>query len=87
VDWHRRGWLSNVLTSSRFAPYPAVWNLAGYPAMSIPMGTRENGVPLAIQVVGPPGTEARLLKVAAALERELPWARHADTGPAGQRSG
>jgi len=87
VDWHRRGWVSNVLTSSRFAPYPAVWNLAGYPAMSIPMGTRENGVPLAVQVVGPPCTEARLLAVAATLERELPWARHADSAPSGQRRG
>jgi len=87
VDWHRRGRVSNVLTSSRFAPYPAVWNLAGYPAMSIPMGTRENGVPLAVQVVGPPCTEARLLAVAATLERELSWARHADRALAGQRRG
>ncbi len=83
VDWHRRSWLSNVVTSSRFAPYPAVWNLAGYPAMSIPMGTREDGMPLAVQVVGPPGSEARLLGIASALERELPWTRHA--GGAGAR--
>ncbi|MDQ3735398.1 MAG: amidase family protein [Actinomycetota bacterium] len=76
-DWHRRGWLSNVLTSSRFAPYPAVWNLAGYPAMSIPMGTRGDGLPLAVQMVGPPGSEARLLAAAAALQRELPWQRQA----------
>ena len=76
-EWHRRGWLTNVLTSSRFAPYPAVWNLAGYPAMSIPMGTRSDGLPLAVQMIGAPGSEARLLAVAAALQRELPWQRHA----------
>ncbi len=76
-NWHRRGWLTNVLTSSRFAPFPSVWNYARYPAMSVPMGTRSDGLPLAVQMVGPPGSEARLLGVAAALERELPWQRHA----------
>jgi len=80
-EWHRRGWRTNVLACSRFAPYPAVWNLAGYPAMSVPVGTRQDGLPLAIQVVGAPGSEARLLAVAAALQRELPWPRHAHLRP------
>ena len=80
-DWHRRGWLANVLAASRFAPYPAVWNLAGYPAMSVPVGTRNDGLPLAVQVVGAPGSEARLLAVAATLEQELPWQRHAAPRP------
>jgi len=94
-DWHWRAWMPNVLASSRFAAYPAVWNLAGYPAMSIPVGTRSDGaagrsrtdplagvnyaLPLAVQMVGAPGTEGQLLAVAAALERELPWQRHAAT--------
>ncbi|CAN5290586.1 amidase [soil metagenome] len=77
LEWHRGSWLSNVLASSRFAPYPAVWNLAGYPAMSIPVGTRENGMPLAVQMVGPPKSEARLLDLAASVQQELPWQRHA----------
>ncbi len=76
-QWHRSGWLANVVTSSRFAPYPPVWNLLGYPAMSVPMGTRRDGLPLAVQMIGRPGGEARLLAVAAELERELPWQRHA----------
>jgi len=81
ADWHRRGWLANVTAASRFAPYPAVWNLSGYPAMSVPVGTRSDGLPLAVQMVGAPGSEARLLAVAAALEGELPWQRHAATQP------
>jgi len=101
-DWHRRGWLANVLAASRFAPYPAVWNLAGYPAMSIPVGTRSGGavgrkptdtlarvgkaLPLGVQMVAAPGCEARLLEVAAALERELPWRRHAVPQPAQRRA-
>lgn len=84
-EWHRQGWLTNVLTSSSFAPYPSVWNLAGYPAMSIPMGTRGNGMPLGVQMVGPPGSEACLLAVAAALQRELPWQRHAPSREAERR--
>ncbi|MDQ4039214.1 MAG: amidase family protein [Actinomycetota bacterium] len=80
-EWHRRGWVANVLAASRFAPYPAVWNLAGYPAMSVPVGTRSDGLPLAVQIVGPPGSEAGLLGIAATLEAELPWQRHAVSLP------
>ncbi|RYB06157.1 amidase [Lichenibacterium ramalinae] len=42
--------------------------LAGHPALSLPLGTDEAGLPFGLQIVGPRGGDALLLGVAAALE-------------------
>jgi SAM-dependent methyltransferase len=43
-------------------------NLAGLPALTVPAGHDEHGLPVGIQIVGPRWAEIRLLDVAAALE-------------------
>jgi amidase len=45
--------------------------------MTVPAGRAPSGLPLAVQLVAPPGNEARLLSVAAQLERLRPWPRTA----------
>jgi amidase len=55
----------------------AAWNLAGYPAASVPAGVSPQGLPMAVQLVATPGNESLLLGLAAQLERERPWPRHA----------
>jgi amidase len=75
--WGRRGWLANVWSNARFAPFAAPWNLAGWPAMTVPAGLAPGGLPLAVQLVAPPGGEARLLSLAAQLEQLRPWPRTA----------
>lgn len=75
--WHERSFLANVTANSRWAPWTAPWNLAGLPALALPAGTRPEGLPVAVQFVGPPGAEARLLWLAGELERLQPWRRHA----------
>ncbi|WP_267422863.1 amidase family protein [Methylobacterium sp. GC_Met_2] len=55
-------------------PYTMPFNLTGNPAVSLPCGLDEAGVPVAIQLVGRVGEDARLLRVAAAFERAMPWA-------------
>ena len=75
--WSQRGWIANVLANSRYAPFAAPWNLAGWPAMAVPAGLDPRGLPLAVQLVAPPGNEARLLSVAAQLEQLRPWPRTA----------
>jgi amidase len=75
--WHERSFLANVTANARWAPWAASWNLAGLPAMVLPAGTRPEGLPVPVQLVGPPGAEARLLWVAGELERQRPWRRHA----------
>ena len=42
--------------------------LAGHPALSLPLGLDEQGLPFGLQIVGPRGGDAIVLSVAAALE-------------------
>lgn len=57
------------------------WNLTGWPAMSVPFGKLPSGAPCAVQLVGPPDSEAALLEVAGQLEVLHPWRRTAPLGP------
>ncbi|MFF5308113.1 amidase [Streptomyces massasporeus] len=75
--WHERGWLSNVLVNTNYSPLTPAWNLTGWPAMSVPCGTLPSGAPCAVQLVGRPGTESRLLDLAGQLEERNPWQRTA----------
>ena len=75
--WHERGFLVNVTANARWAPWAAAWNYAGLPALVLPAGPGRMGLPTAVQIVGPPGSERRLLWLAGELERRLPWRRHA----------
>ncbi|MBN1173839.1 MAG: amidase [Micromonosporaceae bacterium] len=80
-EWATRSWGSNVTACLRFAPYQAPWNLAGFPAVVVPTGVRPDGLPAAVQLVGPPGSELTLLAVAGQLEHVAPWRRHAPGWP------
>ena len=75
--WHERSFMANVAANARWAPWTSAWNLAGLPALVLPAGTRPEGLPLAVQFVGPPGAEGRLLWLAGELERQQPWRRYA----------
>jgi amidase len=77
--WSERGWLANIVSNAWYAPFAAPWNLAGWPAMTVPAGLAPNGLPLAVQLVGRPGTESLLLGLAGQLEQLRPWPRFADT--------
>ncbi|MBZ8141983.1 amidase [Rubrivivax gelatinosus] len=57
------------------APYPftQLANLAGVPAMSLPLHWTPEGLPLGVQAVGRVGDEATLLQLAAELEADSPW--------------
>jgi aspartyl-tRNA(Asn)/glutamyl-tRNA(Gln) amidotransferase subunit A len=44
------------------------FNLLGYPALSIPCGLSGTGLPIGLQIVGPPFEEALILRVGATLE-------------------
>ncbi len=55
-------------------PFFPAFNATGQPAASVPAGFDLAGLPLAVQLVGPPGGEAVLLSLSAQLERARPWA-------------
>jgi aspartyl-tRNA(Asn)/glutamyl-tRNA(Gln) amidotransferase subunit A len=50
-------------------------NLAGLPAIGIPNGFGEHGLPTGIQFVGRAMTESTILRVAHELQRRTPWHR------------
>ena len=48
-------------------------NLAGIPALSMPVGTTSSGLPLGMQLQGAPLSESKLLRVANAYQREIEY--------------
>ncbi|MDQ1633182.1 MAG: amidase [Frankiaceae bacterium] len=85
ASYERLGALPTVLASTDQVGYTTPWNVVGFPAVSLPAGLSRDGLPLAIQLVGPPGSEARLLQVAAQLEADEDWSalRPKGLGPKG----
>jgi amidase len=65
--WSRKSWLAN-LPQAPANGFLTPWNLAGYPALSVPAGRHPSGVPIGVQLVAAPGGEPRLLALAALLE-------------------
>jgi amidase len=56
-----------------YAPYTELFNITGMPAISVPLAESASGLPIGIQLVAPLGMDARLLSMAAWLERAMPW--------------
>jgi len=79
LAWSEKSWLANVVANLRATGgFPAAWNLAGFPALSLPFGTDpQTGGPIGVQLVAAPGGEALLLGMAAIIERLAPWPRTA----------
>jgi len=48
-------------------------NFTGHPAISVPCGFTQDGLPVAMQLIGPRWSEARLLAIAAAYENATEW--------------
>jgi len=56
-----------------WSPYTYPFNLTQQPAASVPCGFNSDGLPLALQIVGPPRGDALVLRAARAYERAHPF--------------
>ena len=61
--------------SGHFTPFTAIANVTGTPAISLPLYEHDDGLPLAVQLIGRPAQEGALLALAAQIEAAAPWAQ------------
>lgn len=57
-----------------YIPFTYPFNISGQPAISLPLGWTDDGLPIGVQLVGHPYGEALLIALAAQIERAAPWA-------------
>src|SRR3954451_21130600 len=58
----------------RYTPFTAPYNMSGQPSVNIPLHWTDDNLPIGIQLVGRPGDEVTLLRLAAQIEAAEPWA-------------
>lgn len=68
--------------AGRFSEMTAVFNVTGQPAISVPAGLDERGLPVGVQLVGRHCSEETLLQMALQLEQVAPWPLVAPWPPA-----
>ena len=65
--------------SGRGSAFTRPFNITGQPAISVPLGWPDDGLPRGVQMIAPIGRDDVLITVAAALETAEPWAERRAT--------
>ncbi|QSS91425.1 amidase [Streptomyces sp. M54] len=79
------GWIDTVFDR---APFTMPFNMAGTPAMSVPLtADAGTGLPIGMQFAAGHGLEGRLFRLAGQLEQASPWAGRIPAVWAGNRTG
>jgi len=53
--------------------HPPAANITGQPAISLPLGQSQSGLPIGVQFMTRFGEESALIRLASSLEKEMPW--------------
>ena len=75
------GWYDQVDAERNFeqqvqyTPFTSFANVAGLPAITLPVAVTDAGLPMGVQLIGRPGGEHTLLAIGAQLERRFAWQR------------
>ena len=74
--------LGRRISTTPTPQYTWLANLTGGPAASVPCGLSDSGLPVGLQLVGPPGSDAAVLRAAHAFEAVSGWrGRHPPLWP------
>jgi amidase len=68
---HYRDWYVNFFVAH--CPFTATVNMAGIPAMSVPLAHSKSGLPIGSHFIAALGQEPLLFRLAAQLESARPW--------------
>jgi len=63
----------NFERQKRFAPFTAIYNVTGQPAVSLPLYWTSDGLPVGVMLGGRIGEESTLISLSAQLEDARPW--------------
>jgi amidase len=63
-------WLRRMFADCSFTP---LFNCSGTPALSLPLGATDDGLPIGVQLAAPTCDEATLMRVGRQLEQAMPW--------------
>ncbi|GAB2520793.1 amidase [Paramicrobacterium agarici] len=63
----------NFRQQCEYEPYTSFVNVAGLPAITLPLVQTETGLPMGVQLIGRPGGEATLFALGTQLERRVRW--------------
>jgi amidase len=63
----------NFERQKRFAPFAAVYNVTGQPAVNVPLHWTAEGLPIGVMLAGRMGDEGTLISLSAQLEQARPW--------------
>lgn len=74
-DGHWRQDESRLDRTEQIVGYTPIHNMAGCPAMSVPLAWSSDGLPIGMHVAAAPGRDALLLQLAYQLKGARPW-RH-----------
>jgi len=66
------GWATDKVIVGA-CPYTWPWNVLGWPGVNVPAGLTDDGLPIGAQLLGPGGSEPRLIALAAQLEAVERW--------------
>ncbi|MEJ2869039.1 amidase [Actinomycetospora sp. OC33-EN08] len=75
VTWPREIAGRTMDTYHRWMETVAPWSMAGVPVLGTPAGFTPGGLPVGVQLIGPPGADRRVLEVALAHEAATGYAR------------
>jgi aspartyl-tRNA(Asn)/glutamyl-tRNA(Gln) amidotransferase subunit A len=56
-----------------YLPFTYPINMTGQTASSVPCGFSTGGMPIGLHIIGPHGSEAKVLQASAAFEEARPW--------------